>query len=59
MAAAIQWGHLTTPASVQLATQDITVTLTLTIACLQSAQTTVCVWMELTLMSVFVILILC
>ena len=49
-AAVLQWGHLTTPVSVQLATLDLNVKLLLMIASLQQpAQTTACVWIVIKL----------
>ena len=58
VASVFQWGHLTIPVSVQLATLDRAVRLTLMTVCQQSAPTTACVLMELTHTSVFVIPIL-
>ena len=46
MAAVHQSEHLILSVSVQLATPDLSVTLTLETVCLQLAQATACVWME-------------
>ena len=63
-AAVLQWGHLTTPVSVQPATLDLIVKLLLMIATLrQPAQTIAYVWIVMmklmALITVFVIPILC
>ena len=47
-AAVHQWEYLISPVSVQLATLDLPVRLTLMTVCPQSAQATACVWMEST-----------
>ena len=48
MAAVHQWEHLISLVSVQLATLDLPVRLTLMTVCLQPAQATACVWMQST-----------